>query len=78
MRACDFLKLYALVNSFQSTLPHGERPVLFAATCGTGYFNPRSRMGSDATMAAIGEDPDNFNPRSRMGSDPTSLFMTMI
>ena len=32
---------------FQSTLPHGERQWYPRGTCSTGYFNPRSRMGSD-------------------------------
>ena len=35
--------------TFQSTLPHGERPVLLTRTLLCNDFNPRSRMGSDMT-----------------------------
>ena len=38
---------------FQSTLPHGERPVCFIRYYCTTGFNPRSRMGSD-TAAGFG------------------------
>ena len=36
------------LNPFQYTLPHGERPAPRSGCppC-SGYFNPRSRMGSD-------------------------------
>ena len=57
-------------DSFQSTLPHGERPAsaLIAGHC-TIDFNPRSRMGSDILLLLIICFNQNFNPRSRMGSD---------
>ena len=32
---------------FQSTLPRGERPTLFASFLSQYSFNPRSREGSD-------------------------------
>ena len=39
---------------FQSTLPHGERPVVAARfETVTGNFNPRSRMGSDSSFSGI-------------------------
>ena len=42
-----------------------------------GYFNPRSREGSDARRRSPGLCRTNFNPRSREGSDlPASSFMS--
>src|ERR1700735_1564360 len=35
---------------FQSTLPHGERPVRVPAVATVLCFNPRSRTGSDSTI----------------------------
>ena len=60
-------------SEFQSTLPHGERhdPAKAAAQSG-GYFNPRSRMGSDSVTSNIWRYNMDFNPRSRMGSDGPS------
>ena len=56
---------------FQSTLPHGERRS--RRTCPRcprwGYFNPRSRMGSDHHPPSHHMAGRDFNPRSRMGSD---------
>ncbi len=37
--------------TFQSTLPHGERPVQMALETYTACFNPRSRTGSDQEAA---------------------------
>ena len=34
-------------NGFQSTLPQGERPCRAIKMASRGYFNPRSRKGSD-------------------------------
>ena len=36
-------------------------------------FNPRSRVGSDETLAILQRMVDSFNPRSRVGSDPDRL-----
>ena len=41
-----FNQLY-LFQLFQSTLPHGERPVIPALATFAKSFNPRSHMGSD-------------------------------
>ena len=35
-------------NSFQSTLPHGERQAVWSIAATTTRFNPRSHTGSDA------------------------------
>ena len=54
---------------FQSTLPHGERPIIPSPVLVLPSFNPRSRMGSDFTLILILVVSVCFNPRSRMGSD---------
>ena len=54
---------------FQSTLPHGERPMRTRTTHHRTRFNPRSRMGSDLLVLTMVPDEFCFNPRSRMGSD---------
>ena len=38
----------SLREEFQSALPRGERPCCMLPHSHTGYFNPRSREGSDA------------------------------
>ena len=40
-------------NSFQSTLPHGERQASAAFSIGFSCFNPRSHMGSDVIEEII-------------------------
>ena len=58
----------ALLPGFQSTLPHGERPVteMLKLACRFQSTLPHGeRPGNVATML----QHDNFNPRSRMGSD---------
>ena len=37
--------------------------------CRTGYFNPRSREGSDVKIGHASTCRSDFNPRSREGSD---------
>ena len=37
-------------------------------------FNPRSRVGNDATIPGINAKVDNFNPRSRVGNDSDRLI----
>ena len=59
----------ALEESFQSTLPRGERPISTTVARGNRYFNPRSREGSDGGWSCSGSGIWNFNPRSREGSD---------
>ena len=54
---------------FQSTLPHGERPMRTRTTHHRTRFNPRSRMGSDRVRGLLRLHQAGFNPRSHMGSD---------
>ena len=56
-------------QTFQSTLPQGERRWIITFCCDYGYFNPRSHKGSDKMMEKGVEDQQNFNPRSHKGSD---------
>ena len=69
-----------LQSVFQSTLPRRERP--FATTLGTtatGYFNPRSREGSDfSSLSSKVSFTTDFNPRSREGSDFCRQFSSSI
>ena len=67
-------------NSFQSTLPHGERQASAAFSLGLFCFNPRSRMGSDQSDGRDTSKNRCFNPRSRMGSDScfVDLFVRQI
>ncbi len=58
-----------LCGGFQPTLPHRERPYAVAGSVGDGYFNPRSRTGSDEVTRNISTERKYFNPRSRTGSD---------
>ena len=52
-------------HRFQSTLPHGERPVRTGSSTPPCDFNPRSRMGSDNASPSACRTRDYFNPRSR-------------
>ena len=54
---------------FQSTLPRRERPNASCRAKSIGYFNPRSRVGSDITAGLMPDTETDFNPRSRVGSD---------
>ena len=56
---------------FQSTLPHGERPMPWTKTGHCKRFNPRSRTGSDENCWMGRVTINGFNPRSRTGSDLT-------
>ena len=56
-------------RQFQSTLPRGERPVLFPCPPKKACFNPRSRVGSDTLDCLLLTRKRCFNPRSRVGSD---------
>ena len=61
----------ALPNAilFQSTLPRGERRYKPRKHTLAGYFNPRSRVGSDRIWVWTRPQRNDFNPRSRVGSD---------
>ena len=54
---------------FQSTLPRRERPRYLLIRIRSQYFNPRSREGSDPSVASTPATNGYFNPRSREGSD---------
>ena len=54
---------------FQSSLPRGERRLCDSKHLCQRDFNPRSREGSDAAIAAAINTNFYFNPRSREGSD---------
>ena len=63
---------------FQSTLPHGERPMRTRTTHHRTRFNPRSRMGSDLLVLTMVPDEFCFNPRSRMGSDLKDIYTNSL
>ena len=56
-------------NTFQSTLPRGERLLQASVLTSIVHFNPRSREGSDHGRFTTMETHGYFNPRSREGSD---------
>ena len=60
-----------LTHVFQSTLPHGERPVDRKYMIVKINFNPRSHTGSDGSGGEDAGAGKNFNPRSHTGSDIT-------
>ena len=69
---------------FQSTLPRGERPILYDfLPCIKQDFNPRSHEGSDQTNKNRVISYIHFNPRSHEGSDyksaqKLSVFYTLL
>ena len=62
-------ELFTTATSFQSTLPRGERLIIPCIRLYNGYFNPRSREGSDGKVCRFVKSSSHFNPRSREGSD---------
>ena len=54
---------------FQSTLPHGERPIVLPRCVLLLGFNPRSHTGSDVALFLCFYYSVCFNPRSHTGSD---------
>ena len=71
------MKIYAV--KFQSALPRGERLRAADVPRACGYFNPRSREGSDGWIIAHSRMLFYFNPRSREGSDQKSFqFWTIF
>ena len=58
-------------GSFQSTPPHGGRPINNLPSVDPGTrFNPRPRMGGDQHKYPLARGTSSFNPRPRMGGDP--------
>ena len=62
------------MDSFQSTLPRGERHKCNFQEHHDEDFNPRSREGSDQWMIPSTIDFGHFNPRSREGSDEAMIL----
>ena len=57
-------------DKFQSTPPHGERPLVsLGYISAIGGFNPRPRTGSDWNFRTSLWTITSFNPRPRTGSD---------
>ena len=56
-------------NTFQSTLPRGERHFIALVSRLLYDFNPRSHEGSDGNEPVYLYVAQNFNPRSHEGSD---------
>ena len=55
---------------FQSTHPHGVRPLPLRITpLQTGSFNPRTHTGCDALEYGAGGYRYSFNPRTHTGCD---------
>ena len=58
------------MRKFQSTRPHGARPVTAGGLPRDHpRFNPRARMGRDRQDACERHGVTRFNPRARMGRD---------
>ncbi len=74
---CDkpFRRLLSPVSRFQSTHPHGVRPIEKRDFVSQIGFNPRTRMGCDMFCNFAKHKPCSFNPRTRMGCD-ISLSLT--
>ena len=64
------------VESFQSTLPRGERLYRTHQAKTLDNFNPRSREGSDVDVPSSVLDNGYFNPRSREGSDCNFMLLS--
>ena len=65
-------------DPFQSTLPHGERPrIRGRKQLEQDSFNPRSRMGSDATPSCAPNRHNAFQSTLPHGERPTSIFRTV-
>ncbi len=58
--------------SFQSTHPHGVRPLVKKFGTQPADFNPRTRTGCDTSSKRIHFRQTNFNPRTRTGCDKSS------
>ena len=61
--------------SFQSTPPHGGRPVGVVPLLNILGFNPRPRMGGDLGCRRHRSYDNRFNPRPRMGGDRPSRHL---
>ena len=57
------------IETFQFTLPRGERHLQGDRAVRLEGFNSRSREGSDIKESPFVDDVEGFNSRSREGSD---------
>jgi len=57
---------------FQSTRPRGARLAKDNWKAMLAGFNPRARVGRDASHPGPGRPPAGFNPRARVGRDQGS------
>ena len=58
------------IELFQSTLPHGERPIADKRNSCQIHFNPRSRTGSDRVLASQAHEPYQFQSTLPHGERP--------
>jgi len=58
-----------LLNRFQSTRPHGARPLVNVRADVIEGFNPRARTGRDGSVMDFWISEPGFNPRARTGRD---------
>ena len=72
------LGLVPFDNTFQFTLPRGERLGLSYPICDLRCFNSRSREGSDPREHPITTSIGCFNSRSREGSDRSSAVLSAL
>ena len=56
-------------KEFQSTRPRGARRQSKNRPDGIRCFNPRARVGRDATYVGLDVPAESFNPRARVGRD---------
>ena len=77
---CDFrlCSRYTVLRLFQSTHPHGVRPLRFPRLAPGGCFNPRTHMGCDFQRCSAKSAIWCFNPRTHMGCDFHGLVTTRL
>ena len=66
------------VCGFQSTLPRGERPHFYTSVHKSGYFNPRSREGSDSRAVSIEQSERLFQSTLPRGERPSCSPLVFI
>ena len=66
-------------DGFQSTHPRGVRPIQqrLGHPVAAG-FNPRTRVGCDASWISAWTGPSSFNPRTRVGCDTAASQQSQI
>ena len=71
--ATNVIYLYIITVKFQSTHPHGVRPLFATNFADTASFNPRTRTGCDTRWSHSHTSIPSFNPRTRTGCDNTRV-----